>query len=72
MYLIPILRLADNLNRSHDQRIRSVECRLRDGQVNLQLRAQGAIDLEKWAAERVAEAFQLVYNRSVSVSNVRD
>ena len=72
MYLIPILRLADNLDRSHDQRIRGVECRLRDGQVNLQLRAQGDIDLEKWAAERVAEAFQLVYNRSLSVSKVRN
>ena len=26
---IPLLRLADNLDRSHDQRIQSLECRLR-------------------------------------------
>jgi len=72
MFLIPILRLADNLNRGPDQRIQGVECRLRDGLVNLQVRAQGDIDLQKWAAERAAEAFQLVYNRPVSVSKARD
>jgi len=72
MYLIPVLRLADNLDRSHDQRIHGVECRLRDGQVSLQLQAHGDIDLEKWAAERAAEAFQLVYNRQLSVSKARD
>ena len=72
MYLIPILRLADNLDRSHDQRIHSVECRLRDGLVILHLRSRGDIDLEQWAAERAAEAFQLVYNRPVSVAKARD
>jgi exopolyphosphatase/guanosine-5'-triphosphate,3'-diphosphate pyrophosphatase len=71
MCLIPILRLADNLDRSHDQRISGVECHLRDGHVSLQVRAHGDIDLEQWAAERTAEAFQLVYNRAVSVSRAR-
>ena len=72
LFLIPILRLADNLDRGHEQRIQAVECRLRDGLVNLQLRAQGDVDLEQWAAQRAAEAFQLVYNRPVSVSKARD
>jgi len=72
MFLIPILRLADNLDRSHDQRIHGVECRLRDGMVTLQLQAYGDVDLERWAAERAAEAFQLVYNRTLSVSKARD
>lgn len=72
MFLIPILRLADNLDRSRDQRIRTIECRLRDGFVNLQVRAHGDIDLEKWGAEQVAEAFRLVYNRTLSVSKARD
>lgn len=72
MCLIPILRLADNLDRSHDQRISGVECHLRDGHVSLQVRAQGDIDLEQWAAERAAEAFKLVYNRPVSVTKARD
>ncbi|MBZ5574982.1 MAG: Ppx/GppA family phosphatase [Acidobacteriia bacterium] len=72
MLLIPILRLADNLDRSREQRIRAVECRLRDGLVVLQVRSHGDIDLQQWAAERTAEAFQLVYNRPVSVTRARD
>jgi exopolyphosphatase / guanosine-5'-triphosphate,3'-diphosphate pyrophosphatase len=72
MLLFPILRLADNLDRSHDQRIRGVECRLRDGQVLLQLRAPGDIDLEQWAAERAATAFEQVYSRSIAVTQVKD
>jgi exopolyphosphatase / guanosine-5'-triphosphate,3'-diphosphate pyrophosphatase len=72
MLLIPILRLSDNLDRSHDQRIRSVDCRLRDGQVVLQVHARGDIDLEQWAAERAAAAFQQVYQRPITVTLARD
>jgi exopolyphosphatase/guanosine-5'-triphosphate,3'-diphosphate pyrophosphatase len=71
MLLIPILRLADNLDRNREQRIRAVECHLRDGQVLLQLRSSEDIDLEQWGAERTAEAFRLVYNRQVSVVKAR-
>ena len=67
MLMIPLLRLADNLHRSRDHRILGVECRLRDGEVLLQVRANGDIDLEQWAAERAGEAFQQVYSRPVSV-----
>lgn len=69
---IPILRLADNLDRSHDQRIQGLECRLRDGEVLLQVHSQGDVDLEQWAAERSGEAFRQIYNRSISVSKARD
>jgi exopolyphosphatase / guanosine-5'-triphosphate,3'-diphosphate pyrophosphatase len=72
LLLIPILRLADNLDRSHDQRIRGVDCRLRDGQVVLQVHARGDIDLEQWAAEQAAAAFQQVYQRPIAVTKARD
>ena len=72
MLLIPILRLADNLNRNREQRIRGVDCRLRDGHVVLQVHSQGDTDLEQWAAERAAEVFQQVYSRSVAVAEARD
>jgi exopolyphosphatase/guanosine-5'-triphosphate,3'-diphosphate pyrophosphatase len=72
LLLIPILRLADNLDRGHDQRIQSVECRVRDGEVVLQVRSQGDIDLEQWAAERAGEAFRQVYNRPILVARARD
>jgi exopolyphosphatase/guanosine-5'-triphosphate,3'-diphosphate pyrophosphatase len=72
LLMTPILRLADNLDRSHGQRIDSVEARLRDGQVTLQIRSRGNIDLEQWGAERTGATFRDVYNRSITVSKVRD
>jgi exopolyphosphatase / guanosine-5'-triphosphate,3'-diphosphate pyrophosphatase len=72
MLLFPLLRLADNLDRGHDQRIRGVVCRLRNGQVCLELQAEGDIDLEQWAAERAAAAFEQVYQRPIQVTQTRD
>jgi exopolyphosphatase/guanosine-5'-triphosphate,3'-diphosphate pyrophosphatase len=63
MLLMPILRLADSLDRSHGQRVRGVQCSIRDQEVVVTLdAAEGAdIDLELWAGERIAEMFRLVY-----------
>ena len=73
MMMIPILRMADNLDSSREQRIQAVDCRLRDGgAVVLQVRATGDIDLEQWAAERAGEAFQQIYDRTISVVRARE
>jgi len=72
MLLIPILRLADNLDRRREQRILGVDCALRNGEVVLQVRARGDIDLEQWGAERAAEVFRQVYNKPVTVIKARD
>ena len=72
LLMIPILRLADNLDRSREQRIRGVECSLQNGDVVLRVRSLGDIDLEEWAAERAGEAFKQVYNRPVTVIKARD
>jgi exopolyphosphatase/guanosine-5'-triphosphate,3'-diphosphate pyrophosphatase len=73
LMMIPILRLADNLDRSPEHRIRGVDCRLRDGgAVTLQVRATGDIDLEQWAAERAGQAFQQIYNRPISLVRAKD
>jgi exopolyphosphatase/guanosine-5'-triphosphate,3'-diphosphate pyrophosphatase len=69
--LIPVLRLADNLDRGHDQRIQGVECRIRDGHVVLLVDAIGDIDLEQWATERAGEVFQQVYEKPISVVKAR-
>ena len=68
-YLIPLLRMADSLDRSRGQRIRSVECRQRDGdfQITLNCPPETDIDLEIWAAERLSEIFRQVYNKPTSV-----
>jgi exopolyphosphatase / guanosine-5'-triphosphate,3'-diphosphate pyrophosphatase len=69
---IPILRLADNLDRSHDQRVRRVDCRFRDGgEVLLQVHSEGDIDLETWAAERVGDTFSQIYSRGLAIATVR-
>jgi exopolyphosphatase/guanosine-5'-triphosphate,3'-diphosphate pyrophosphatase len=71
LFLIPLLRLADNLNRSRQQRIRGIECHLRNGEVVLQVRSSHDIDLEQWGAERAGEAFRQVYERPIAVERER-
>jgi exopolyphosphatase/guanosine-5'-triphosphate,3'-diphosphate pyrophosphatase len=71
--LIPLLRLADNLDRSHEKRIQSVDCRLNgSGEMVLQVHSSGNIDLEQWAAERAGDTFRQIYNRPVSVMKARN
>jgi len=65
LLLIPLLRLADNLDVSHEERIQSLSCHIRDGQVVLEVSSESDISLEQWAAERVGDAFRQVYGRPV-------
>jgi exopolyphosphatase/guanosine-5'-triphosphate,3'-diphosphate pyrophosphatase len=69
-YLIPLLRLADSLDRSHGQRIRSAECRQRDTDflITLNVPSDIDIDLEIWAAERLTEIFRQTYNKPVAIA----
>ncbi len=69
--LTPLLRLADSLDRSHEQRVERVECRLRDSEVSLQLLSGSDTDLEQWAAERTGDLFRDVYQRRLSVGKGR-
>ena len=66
--LIPLLRMADSLDRSHNQRIQSMECRIEEGRVTLQLVSPVDIDLEQWAAERAGDVFRQIYGRPVELS----
>lgn len=72
MQLIPILRLADNLDRSRDQRILGVDVRAGEDAVILQVHSDGNLDLEQWRAERAGEAFRQIYNRNVTVAKAKD
>ncbi len=71
LLLIPLLRLADSLDRSHEQRVAGVEVRMRDGEVALQLKAQGDIGLEQWGAEHASNMFRQVYNREIAIARAR-
>jgi exopolyphosphatase/guanosine-5'-triphosphate,3'-diphosphate pyrophosphatase len=65
LLLIPLLRLADNLDVSHEERVQSLSCHIRDGQVVLQVSSAADISLEQWAAERSGETFRQVYGRPI-------
>jgi exopolyphosphatase/guanosine-5'-triphosphate,3'-diphosphate pyrophosphatase len=69
--LAPILRLADNLDRGHEQRVESVDCQVRDGHVAVRVVSATDIDLEQWAVERAGEIFRQVYGLPVVLVKVR-
>jgi len=71
MMLIPILRLADNLDRSHDQRVEGVVCRIQESGVVLNLRSAADTDLEIWAGESVGEVFRQVYGLPLTLVKTR-
>jgi exopolyphosphatase/guanosine-5'-triphosphate,3'-diphosphate pyrophosphatase len=70
LHLIPILRLADALDRSKEQRVDDVECGLRNGEVVVQLKGAD-VDLEQWAGSRVDPIFRQVYERHLTVTRAR-
>ncbi len=66
--LVSLLRLADNLDRGHTQRVQSVECRIEESRVVIQLISSANTDLELWAAERAGEVFREFYGLPVVIS----
>jgi exopolyphosphatase/guanosine-5'-triphosphate,3'-diphosphate pyrophosphatase len=71
LLLTPLLRLADSLDQSHQQRVESMECHLRNGNVAVYLKSATDTDLDQWAAERAAEIFQQVYGVPLALVKVR-
>jgi exopolyphosphatase/guanosine-5'-triphosphate,3'-diphosphate pyrophosphatase len=69
--LTPLLRLADALDRSNEQRVESIECQMRDGDVIVRIRSEGDADLEQWAGETVADLFRQVYGRRLVFVKIR-
>ena len=69
--LIPLLRLADALDRSNEQRVEWLECQIRSADVVLRLRSAQDVDLEQWAAERIADVFRSAYGRQLTIAKAR-
>lgn len=69
--LAPLLRLADALDRSQEQRIEQVRCIPQTGAVRIQLVSRADTDLEQWAAERAGETFRQVYNVPVILEKLK-
>jgi exopolyphosphatase/guanosine-5'-triphosphate,3'-diphosphate pyrophosphatase len=69
--LAPLLRIADNLDRSRGQRVKTVECIVRSNEVVLRLHSNKDVDLDAWATERAAEFFRQVYNKPITLVRAR-
>jgi exopolyphosphatase/guanosine-5'-triphosphate,3'-diphosphate pyrophosphatase len=67
--LSPLLRLADSLDRSNAQKVRSVECMVseREIEVNLHAADSTGIELEIWAANRLDPLFRQIYGRKLTI-----
>ena len=66
--LAAILRIADALDRSHDNRVSDVRC-TRDGQVmHIQLLSSANCDREIFAAEQKSQLFEEVFECKLSFS----
>jgi exopolyphosphatase / guanosine-5'-triphosphate,3'-diphosphate pyrophosphatase len=71
VYLEPLLRIADALDRGHEQKVRDLTSALRDGTVNLLVQADQDSDLEIWAANEAAQTFREVYEKSLVLQRAR-
>ncbi len=63
-----LLRLAEDLERSRDQLVRSTDLALENGAVRLRLIAEGDPAVPRWAAGRERELFARAFNRELSVA----
>jgi exopolyphosphatase/guanosine-5'-triphosphate,3'-diphosphate pyrophosphatase len=66
--LASILRVADALDRSHDNRVEDVRCVHTDQLVHLQLRSMSHCDNEIWAAEQRADLFEQTFDCRLTFS----
>lgn len=72
LFLIPLLRLADNLARNPDQdEVELTSCEIQAARVVLKLKSTREPDLAEWAASRVSDVFEEVYGRSIVVTHER-
>jgi exopolyphosphatase/guanosine-5'-triphosphate,3'-diphosphate pyrophosphatase len=72
LLLIPLLRLADALDRGKEHRVESLKCDVGAAAVQLRINSRKGIDLEAWASGRVAEIFQETYGRALTVAASRN
>jgi exopolyphosphatase/guanosine-5'-triphosphate,3'-diphosphate pyrophosphatase len=70
--LIPLLRVADSLDRSHEQKVHEVHTSLKNGTLMIHVRTESDADLELWAAGEVAKSIQDVYSVNVSIQRTRN
>jgi exopolyphosphatase/guanosine-5'-triphosphate,3'-diphosphate pyrophosphatase len=64
-----LLRLAEDLERSRDQSVRSAHIAAGDGTIELALEADGAASVERWAVRREVELFDRAFGKKLKVAD---
>jgi exopolyphosphatase/guanosine-5'-triphosphate,3'-diphosphate pyrophosphatase len=62
-----LLRLAEDLERSRDQSVRAAHVAADNGTIRLELEADGAASVERWAAAREVELFDRAFGKRLKV-----
>ncbi len=71
LLLAPILRIADALDRSRDQRVELAVPELQGNNLAITLESDSDVSLEQWAVERAAPQFRQVYQKGLTVAAVK-
>ncbi len=71
MRMIPLLRLADALDRSHEQRVENLEVEMQERKTVIALSSGAGMNLEIWAGERAGEVFREVYGQELELRRRR-
>ena len=69
--LTPLLRLADSLDRSHEQRVQRLRGSSKDGNLSVLVESDQDVDFELWAANEASKAFREIYGRPLQVQRAR-
>lgn len=70
-FLSPLLRIADALDRGQEQKVKKITSATRDGNLMLKVEAVEDPDLEIWAANEAAKAFQQAYPASITLQRAK-
>ena len=66
-----LLRLAEDLERSRDQRVRAAHVTSDDETIWLRLDADGSASVERWAAQLEVELFDRAFDKHLNVQSAR-
>lgn len=63
-----LLRVADSLDRSHQQPVKSVSAAVKGRAVQLAVKTRGSVDLELWDLQHELELFREVFGKTLQVT----
>ncbi|MGI8962630.1 MAG: HD domain-containing protein [Bryobacteraceae bacterium] len=69
--LAPLLRIADALDRGHEQKVRDVTIAAKNGSVSLLVHAERDADLEIWTANEAVKTFGEIYTMPIALRRAR-